>query len=111
MKEFKAGRVSLYAAMVSMAVAAVPSHGYTMIAFFVFLVECAAIMYIRSVSKTTEDQHHAWIAGGAVLIVEVQQEWPPNAFMFWHTVILAVVLIATHFIAKAEVPHGDVVKV
>jgi len=110
-REFKAGRVSLYLAMACMAVAGIPSHGYTMIAFIVFLAVCGVIWYIRTVSKSTQDQHRAWIAGGAVLIVEIQQQWSPDhgfmlTFMMWHTIILAAALIIMHFVAKAEVSYS-----
>jgi hypothetical protein len=107
LEEFKKGNVSIWLALAAMAVAAVPSHGYTMIAFVVFLLVCGAIWFIRNVSKSnTIDQHYAWYTGAGVLIAEVQQQWPPNGFMFWHTLILSVVLIVMHFVAKAELSYS-----
>jgi hypothetical protein len=106
MEEFRKGRISIYLALFAMFVAAVPSHGYTMIAFIVFLMVCGVIWYIRSVSKGLRDQHYAWYAMLGVIVVEVQQQYPVNSFMFWHTIILMSVLIIMHFVAKAEVSYA-----
>ena len=107
-KALRRGHVSLALMFVAAFIAAINTHGYTIISTVISLANFGVLVGLRHAAKTEapdSDSSWFWMAGSMVLAVLPQ--FPPNTLMLWITLIYGILNLAIRFVAKYEKKNYD----
>jgi len=100
------GHVSIFCLLIAGLIAAINTHGYTIISTILWFVNAGILVAIRYVSKTEEPPAHTSLfLGLGSLALIILPQFPPSYFMFWIGVFYTLSWMSLRFFSKLETKY------